>query len=92
LYCGLRRDNSRITRYRIEPHDVIESARKAKNYGYKTVILQSGEDFYYTAEKIIEIILGIKDFDLTLTLSIGKKTFEEYKAYRGRRRQIFTKD
>ncbi|OEG69404.1 hypothetical protein ATZ36_09755, partial [Candidatus Endomicrobiellum trichonymphae] len=82
LYCGLRRDNSHITRYRIEPYDIIESARKAKNYGYKTVVLQSGEDSYYTAEKMIKIISGIKDFDLALTLSIGEKTFEEYKAYR----------
>jgi biotin synthase len=82
LYCGLRKDNSRITRYRIEPHNIIESARKAKNYGYKTVILQSGEDSYYTAEKMVKIISGIKDFDLALTLSIGEKTFEEYKAYR----------
>ncbi|OEG69427.1 [FeFe] hydrogenase H-cluster radical SAM maturase HydE, partial [Candidatus Endomicrobiellum trichonymphae] len=82
LYCGLRRDNSHITRYRIEPYDIIESARKAKNYGYKTVVLQSGEDPYYTAEKMIKIISGIKDFDLALTLSIGEKTFEEYKAYR----------
>jgi biotin synthase len=82
LYCGLRRDNSNITRYRIEPHDIIKSARRAKNYGYKTVILQSGEDSYYTAEKMIKIISDIKDFDLALTLSIGEKTFEEYKTYR----------
>ncbi|MCA6085293.1 MAG: [FeFe] hydrogenase H-cluster radical SAM maturase HydE [Endomicrobium sp.] len=82
LYCGLRRDNSHVTRYRVEPQDIIESARKAKNYGYKTIVLQSGEDSYYTVERMAKIISGIKDFDFVVTLSIGEKTFEEYKAYR----------
>jgi biotin synthase len=82
MYCGLRRDNSQVTRYRIEPNNIIELAKKAKNYGYKTIVLQSGEDSYYTIEKMIKIISAIKDLDLALTLSIGEKTFEEYKAYR----------
>jgi biotin synthase len=82
MYCGLRRDNSQLTRYRVEPNDIIELAKKAKNYGYKTIVLQSGEDSYYTVEKMIKIISEIKDLDLALTLSIGEKTFEEYKAYR----------
>jgi biotin synthase len=58
LYCGLRRDNSYITRYPIEPHVIIESSRKAKNYDCKTIVLQSGEGSYYTAEKMIKIISG----------------------------------
>ncbi|MCA6071645.1 MAG: [FeFe] hydrogenase H-cluster radical SAM maturase HydE [Endomicrobium sp.] len=82
LYCGLRRDNSRVKRYRIDPQDIIELAKKAKSYGYKTIVLQSGEDSYYTVEKMARIISHIKDLDIALTLSIGEKTFEEYKAYR----------
>jgi len=82
LYCGLRKGNKYLTRYRIEPQEIIESARKAKNYGYKTVVLQSGEDSYYSVDKMTKIISSIKDLDIAVTLSIGEKTFEEYKAYR----------
>ncbi|MCL2484822.1 MAG: [FeFe] hydrogenase H-cluster radical SAM maturase HydE [Endomicrobia bacterium] len=82
LYCGLRKDNDKLVRYRIEPEDIIGLASKAKDYGYKTIVLQSGEDPYYTTDKIIEIISGIKKLGLALTLSIGEKTYEEYKAYR----------
>jgi biotin synthase len=82
LYCGLRRDNSHLTRYRIEPREIIELAVQAKNCNYKTIILQSGEDSYYTTDKMTQIISSIKNLDLALTLSIGEKSFEEYKAYR----------
>ncbi|MDR3330870.1 MAG: [FeFe] hydrogenase H-cluster radical SAM maturase HydE [Endomicrobium sp.] len=82
LYCGLRKDNCKITRYRMKPQDIIWFAKKAKNYGYKTIILQSGEDFYYTIDKMTRIIRGIKNLNLTLTLNIGEKTFEEYRTYR----------
>jgi len=82
LYCGLRRDNRRLRRYRIEPKEIIEAARKAKNYGYNTIVLQSGEDPYYSVGRMTEIISSIKDLDVALTLSLGEKTFEEYKAYR----------
>jgi biotin synthase len=82
FYCGLRRGNSKITRYRLELLEIINLAKKAASYGYKTVVLQSGEDLYYTADKISEIISEIKKFDVAITLSIGEKTFEEYKAYR----------
>jgi biotin synthase len=81
-YCGLRRDNFRITRYRMEHQEIIEQAKKAKIYGYKTVVLQSGEDSYYKIKKMAKIITDIKNLDLALTLSIGEKTFEEYKVYR----------
>ncbi|MCA6072342.1 MAG: [FeFe] hydrogenase H-cluster radical SAM maturase HydE [Endomicrobium sp.] len=82
LYCGLRRDNSKVKRYRIDPQYIIELAKKAKSYGYKTIVLQSGEDSYYTVERMARIISHIKDLDIALTLSIGEKTFEEYKTYR----------
>jgi biotin synthase len=82
VYCGLRRDNRVLTRYRIEPEEILELAKKAKSYGYKTIVLQSGEDPYYDTLKMEKIIFGIKKLDLALTLSIGEKTFEEYKAYK----------
>lgn len=82
LYCGLRKDNDKIKRYRLTEEEIIDFARKASEYGYKTVVLQSGEDAYFTADKLSKIIKEIKKFDLAITLSIGEKTFEEYKAYK----------
>ena len=82
LYCGLRRDNQNINRYRLEPETIIEFAKKAVSYGYKTLVLQSGEDSYYTIDKMRYIIKEIKSLEAAITLSIGEKTFEEYKAYK----------
>lgn len=82
LYCGLRSSNKNVNRYRLEPDEIIELARKAKGYGYKTVVLQSGEDDYFTVDKITYIVTEIKKLEMAITLSIGEKTYEEYKAYK----------
>ncbi len=82
LYCGLRRDNKKVKRYRLSAEEIIKLAENAKNYGYKTVVLQSGEDSFYDADKMTYIIKKIKALDLALTLSLGEKTFEEYRIYR----------
>lgn len=82
LYCGLRWENTAVRRYRLQPETIIEFAAKAKDYGYKTIVLQSGEDGFYTVDKLQQIITGIKKLDLALTLSIGEKTRAEYQAYR----------
>lgn len=82
LYCGLRRGNETIKRYRLTPEEIIEFAQKAKNYGYMTLVLQSGEDDWYTVDKMQKIIRKIKKMDLALTLSLGEKTREEYEAYK----------
>jgi biotin synthase len=82
LYCGLRASNKNITRYRLSPDEVIELAEKAVGYGYKTLVLQSGEDAFYTVDKMQYMIRRIKEMDAAVTLSIGEKSFEEYKAYK----------
>ncbi len=82
LYCGLRRSNKNIKRYRLTPDEIIDLAKKAKDYGYKTIVMQSGEDEYYTVERLKYIISNIKKLDVAITLSIGEKTMEEYKAYK----------
>jgi biotin synthase len=82
LYCGLRRDNKNIVRYRLSEEQILDFATKAKSFGYKTIVLQGGEDDYYTTDKFIRIIKSIKALDLALTLSIGEKTYDEYKAFR----------
>lgn len=82
LYCGLRASNSNIKRYRLTPDEIIELAKKAVGYGYKTIVMQSGEDEYYTLDMMKYIISNIKKLDVALTLSIGEKSFEEYKEYK----------
>lgn len=82
LYCGLRRDNKNLVRYRLTEEQILDFATKAKSFGYKTIVLQGGEDDYYTTDKIVSIIKAIKALDLALTLSIGEKTYDEYKAFK----------
>lgn len=81
-YCGLRSSNKTIDRYRIEHDDIIFYAKKAVDMGYKTVVLQSGEDDFYSREVMCEVIKGIKELDCALTLSIGERSFEDYKAFK----------
>lgn len=81
-YCGIRRDNKNAVRYRLQPEEIISLASQAKDYGFKTIVMQSGEDLFFTTEKMQYIISAIKKMDMAVTLSIGEKTFEEYKAYR----------
>lgn len=82
LYCGLRRDNKKLSRYRMDEETIISLAQHAKDMGLKTVVLQSGEDLHFNTERMCRIIKGIKELGLALTLSIGEKTKEEYAAYK----------
>ena len=78
-YCGLRRDNTNLKRYRLTEEQIIDFAHKAVTYGYKTIVLQGGEDMYYTIESLERIVKAIKSFDVALTLSIGERPTQEYK-------------
>ena len=82
LYCGIRAGNSHIQRYRLTPQQIIKTARQAAGYGYKTIVLQSGEDLWFDTDKLCAIIQEIKKLDVAVTLSIGEKSREEYAAYR----------
>jgi len=82
LYCGIRCGNKTIKRYRMEPSEIIQTANKAVQMGFKTIVLQSGEDLFYTTDKLCAIIRNIKKMDVAITLSIGEKTYKEYKAYK----------
>ena len=81
-YCGLRGENQEISRYKLSTEEIIDFAKKAANYGYKTVVLQSGEGDMYSTTEMINIISQIKKLDLAITLSIGEKSFQEYEAYK----------
>lgn len=82
LYCGIRRGNGKVARYRMREDELIETARRAAALGFKTVVMQSGEDMYYTQEKMCRIIEAIKKFDVAVTLSIGERSYGDYKAFR----------
>lgn len=82
-YCGLRRDNKNIERYRIDEETIFKLAEHAvKVMGLKTIVLQSGEDMFYTTEKLERLLQRIKKLDVAITLSIGEKTLKEYQAYK----------
>lgn len=82
-YCGLRRDNRNIKRYRIDADTIFNLAEyAARNMRLKTIVLQSGEDMFFDRDKLCDIIRRIKTLDVALTLSIGEKTAAEYKAYK----------
>lgn len=80
LYCGLRKDNKKVCRYRLNSEEIISSCREGYELGYRTFVLQSGEDPYYSIDYLSKLIKEIKkNFKgLALTLSIGEKTKEEY--------------
>ena len=81
LYCGLRRSNKKAERYRLSMDEVLECVRKGDKLGYKTFVLQGGEDPYFTDEKMVEIILAIKkEFPQNaITLSLGERSYDSYK-------------
>ena len=82
MYCGLRRDNEKAQRYRLTPEEIVALAEKAKAAGYPTVVMQSGEDAWFTAERLAAIVREVKALGLTVTLSVGERTREEYRALR----------
>lgn len=81
-YCGLNCFNKKLERYRLTEDEIIDFAKKDVEYGYKTIVLQSGEDAYFTQDRMVHIIEEIKKMDVALTLSLGEKSYEEYKAYK----------
>ena len=82
-YCGIRHDNQKIKRYRLSNEQILACVTLGYEMGYRTFVLQGGEDAYFTDEKIVEIIKLIKKNcpKCAITLSIGEKSFESYKAY-----------
>jgi biotin synthase len=82
LYCGLRRDNRKVPRYRLEADTILDFGRRAAELGYKTLVLQSGEDEFFSPERLGPILSELKTLGVALTLSIGEKTREEYEALR----------
>ncbi|MBR5635589.1 MAG: [Pseudobutyrivibrio sp.] len=82
-YCGIRRGNNNCERYRLKADDIIACADEGYKLGFRTVVLQGGEDFTYSDEDICNIIKGIKAShnDMVITLSIGERERDSYQKY-----------
>ena len=82
LYCGLQSSNKHVNRYRLSKDEILDIAKKGVDEGFKTIVLQSGEDEFFNTKLMCEIISEIKNLGVALTLSIGEKSFEDYKAFK----------
>lgn len=84
IYCGIRNGNKKITRYRMTTEKILETAENAVNsMGFKALVLQGGEDLFYTDEMLCEIITKMRErFPALLFVSFGERLLETYeKAY-----------
>lgn len=83
-YCGIRRGNSNCQRYRLTPEEIIDCSNNGYDLGFRTFVMQGGEDSFFTDEILCNIIRKIKENhpDTAITLSIGERSFESYKALR----------
>lgn len=81
-YCGLRKENINLTRYKMNKNEILNSVNIAIDLGYKTIVLQSGESNVFPAEEIVEIITFIKEKGLAVTLSLGEKDNDVYKLWK----------
>jgi biotin synthase len=82
-YCGIRRSNTTVQRYRLSLGDIIECCRLGDTLGYKTFVLQGGEDPWFTDGRVAEIVAAIRrEFpEHAITLSIGEKSRESYELF-----------
>lgn len=83
LYCGLRKDNTELARYRLGYDEIFAAAKDVRDLGIGTVVLQSGEDPEYDGEGVAELIRRIKrELGLAVTLSLGERCPEDYALWR----------
>lgn len=83
-YCGIRKSNANAVRYRLSKEEIMDCCTNGYELGFRTFVLQGGEDPYFTDERMVEIIRGIKEVypECALTLSIGEKSYESYRKFR----------
>ncbi len=81
-YCGLRRGNTRAERYRLTKEEILSCCEQGYQLGFRTFVLQGGEDMAFTVDRFVEIIRAMKEKypECAITLSIGEKELEDYAA------------
>lgn len=81
FYCGLRSANENIERTRLSKDEILSRVAHANSLGIKTIVLQGGEDDFYSIDFLEDLIGEIEEkYDLALTLSLGERSFEDLKA------------
>lgn len=82
-YCGIRRDNRHVTRYRLTKEQILACCAEGYALGFRTFVLQGGEDPYFTDARLCDIVSSIRKNhpDCAITLSVGEKPRESYQAY-----------
>ncbi|WP_350343314.1 [FeFe] hydrogenase H-cluster radical SAM maturase HydE [Proteinivorax tanatarense] len=83
VYCGIRYDNKNADRYRLSLEEILDCCKLGYKLGYRTFVLQGGEDPYYSDERIVDLVKSIKKTfpECALTLSLGEKNFSSLKQY-----------
>ena len=83
LYCGIRKSNGNAHRYRLTKEQILDCCKTGYHLGFRTFVLQGGEDGYFTDERIIDLVHAIKKEypDCAVTLSIGEKSRASYQAF-----------
>lgn len=82
-YCGIRRDNSSVDRYRLTKEEILDCCNRGYDLGFRTFVLQGGEDPYFSDDLMCDIISDIRNRyeDCAITLSIGEKSRESYQRF-----------
>ena len=83
FYCGIRRSNACAQRYRLTREEILACCRAGYGLGFRTFVLQGGEDPFFTTERLAELVRAIKQAypDCAVTLSVGEKDRETYQAW-----------
>ena len=82
-YCGLRAANKEVQRYRLSEEEILFTTQRAHKLGLKTVVLQSGEDPFYSVEQLASIITHIKqETGIAVTMSVGERPYADYQRLR----------
>ena len=83
-YCGINAYNKKAERYRLTKEEILKCCENGRNLGYSTFVLQGGEDPYFKDEVMVDIVKSIKERfkGCAVTLSIGERSYESYKALR----------
>jgi biotin synthase len=81
FYCGIRRSNASAERYRLSAGEIIACCETGRALGFRTFVLQGGEDPFFTDERLVEIVAAVRGKfpDCAITLSIGERSWESYK-------------
>lgn len=84
LYCGIRCGNKAVNRYRLSNDEILGCTDEGAELGFSTFVLQGGEDAYFDDERLCNIVYAIKEKhpECAVTLSVGERSYESYKALR----------